>query len=786
MFGRRKNSMTSEESGQQSTMILDSLEMVEEEDTFEDSLSQDEDLIADMFSDAEVSEDGTVSFDHGFDTEESEQYEETVEETKPRKRGFFSFFRRPKKDIQLYDDAEEDQDQYEYEEEESIGDYTEDMTEESADYLESDFEDLQDSETQELGDFGDLEEGQDLQDLGESQDFQDFQRSEETLDLGGAEDTQDFQAAQNSRTEDESQDFQADGRNYAFAGSEETETDWLADGEDLELNPALFALADEIEDPEADSADPSPEEDDIGTFMGALFGTGVSGDRAADDYSGDETVADDGYGSEGEESYGSEGEESYGDEETITDENYESGEEYAEDEENAEGEYEEDPLFLDDDNSSRKKILIGVGVGLLALILASFFIFRNMGKAPEGKIYVQSVREIMGYNLPDTHNNRYTGIVEAQKQTKITLEEGMTVARCYVSVGDDVKKGDRLFKYDTEALQLQAQKKQLEIDQTNQKINSATKKKAEHDRDIKTKKGIELLDAQQGSAEQELNIETYKLDLQARKKELNAINKNIKNSVVKSKTNGQVLKINTALGKGSTDDGEQESASQENTDNSYMVIVAKGDYQVKAKFPETSMQSGEGFKPNTRVIIRSRISNATWYGKIKSVKTDQKADEEENTSEEDYGFTDSSTTETDTKYPAVIVLDSSKGLMLGQHVLIEIDKDGNGASDQKAKDSKIVLERSYIHEEGGKYYVMADQGGRLVKKSVKVGKYDEDKESYEITGGLSLDDMIAADLNAKEGMETTTNQEDAAGFDEEEGDEESTELEEIEGLEIDE
>ena len=64
MFGRRNNSMTSEESGQQSTMILDSLEMVEEEDTFEDSLSQDEDLIADMFSYAEVSEDGTVSFDH--------------------------------------------------------------------------------------------------------------------------------------------------------------------------------------------------------------------------------------------------------------------------------------------------------------------------------------------------------------------------------------------------------------------------------------------------------------------------------------------------------------------------------------------------------------------------------------------------------------------------------------------------------------------------------------------------------------------------------------------------
>lgn len=767
MFGRRKNSMTSEESGQQSSMILDSLEMVDEEDTYEESLTQDEDLIADMFSDAEVSEDGTVSFDHGFDAEEDVQSEEVGEEAKPKKRGFFSFFRRPKKDIQLYDDAQEEgyedeayeDDSYQYDEE-SIGDYTGDG--EGIDFNQDFAEESAEEETQVLEE----NPSQDPQDVQIPEDLQGFRAPDDSLQGG------------------DSQNLFADGQGYGDPASDETETDWLADGEDLELNPALFALADEMGDPETESGDPAPEEDDIGAFMGALFGTGTGGDRTADGGSGDETIATDGYEAEAEGAYD--------EEETVADEDYETAGDYESDGDYEEGEddgdYEEDPLFMDDDRSSRKKILIGAGIGLLALLIAAFFIFRNIRKAPEGKVYVKSVREIMGYNLPDTHSNRYTGVVEAQKQTKITLEEGMTVARCYVKVGDDVKKGDRLFKYDTEALQLQAQKKQLEIDQTNQKINSATKKKAEHDRDIKTKKGIELLDAQQGSAEQELNIETYKLDLQARKKELNAINKNIKNSVVKSKTQGQVLKINTALGKGTTDESESDSAAQENTDNSYMVIVAKGDYQVKAKINETNMQSNEGLRKGAKVIIRSRISNATWEGTIKSLRTDQKADEEETTSEEDYGFSDSYSSETDSKYPCVITLQSSKGLMLGQHVLVEVDK-GQGSAADAQDTSKIVLEKSYIHEEGGKFYVLADEGGRLVKKSIKVGEYDEDGESYEVTGGLSLDDMIAADINAKEGMATTTNEAAAPESDEEAGDEESTggeELEDIDGLEIDE
>lgn len=744
MFGRRKNSMTTDEPSQQSAMILDSLEVVEEEGEYDDTMTREEDLIADLFSDSSVAEEEESSYDESYDEAQEEEYEEPVEEAKPKKRGFFGFFRRSrKKDIQLYDEAEEEE-SYE-------SDYDQDYESESAESGEETFDSvgLEEAADQEPEGFN----------LFETEEPNPSVTEEAVLEEADAEEAD----VEETVIEDDSLK-EADQSPFLFGGDSEeaginpdaAETGWMTEDEDLVLNPALFALADEMGDPdETEALEESPD-----------------GYRT-----GDETV------------------EAYDDEdESLTDESDDEEAESEEDSDESEEEYdEEENYYLDDDKGSKKKYIIIAAIAALALGLSAFFIIRNMRKAPEGKAYVQTVQEIMGLNLGSTHTNRYSGIVEAQKQTKINLEEGMTVARCYVNVGDDVKKGDRLFKYDTEALNLQAQKKQLEIDQTNQKINSATKKKAEYDRDTKTKKGVELLDAQQGSAEQELNIETYKLDLQAKKKELNAINKNIKNSVVKSKTNGQVLKINNAIGKGQTEESEMESSNENNGDRSYMVIVAKGDYQVKFKVNETNMQGGDKIGKGKKVIVRSRISNATWEGTIKSLRTDQKADEEETTSEDDIFSDTGNDQETDTKYPGIIVLQSSKGLMLGQHVLVELAGEGSSSNAGK-KNSQIRIPKSHVLEEGGKYYVFADNGsGKLIKKAIKIGDYDEAAQEYVVKGGLSLDDKIADITNCREGMATTTNQDEAVNkesdeedIDGDEGGEESTELEMVDGLEIDE
>ena len=54
-------------------------------------------------------------------------------------------------------------------------------------------------------------------------------------------------------------------------------------------------------------------------------------------------------------------------------------------------------------------------------------------------------------------------------------------------------------------------------------------------------------------------------------------------------------------------------------------------------------------------------------------------------------------------------------------------------------------------------YVWADNNGKIAKKHVKLGGYDDEIGSWEILEGLSINDYIAfPDGSIKEGQKTTT------------------------------
>lgn len=98
-----------------------------------------------------------------------------------------------------------------------------------------------------------------------------------------------------------------------------------------------------------------------------------------------------------------------------------------------------------------------------------------MGGTSEGKAYVESVREITGLGTAAGANNRYTGTVDAESSWKINLQSDMSVEKRYVNVGDQVKKGDKLFKYNTQELKLSKEKKELEQETLQNEINQLTK-----------------------------------------------------------------------------------------------------------------------------------------------------------------------------------------------------------------------------------------------------------------------------------------------------------------------
>ena len=117
-----------------------------------------------------------------------------------------------------------------------------------------------------------------------------------------------------------------------------------------------------------------------------------------------------------------------------------------------------------------------------------------------------------------------------------------------------------------------------------------------------------------------------------------------------------------------------------------------------------------------------------------------------------FGMMSSSDDQTNsTSYPFYVELETSEGLMLGQHVYIERDE---GQADTK---DGLWLSDYYIVDADSEdpYVWAANEKGRLEKRYITLGKHDEEMFEYEIVDGLTEDDCIAFPNDAlEEGVKT--------------------------------
>lgn len=430
-----------------------------------------------------------------------------------------------------------------------------------------------------------------------------------------------------------------------------------------------------------------------------------------------------------------------------------------------------------------KKKLVGIGVVvLLAVIAVIVFLVRNMGGDSEGKAYVESVRVITGLGTANGANNRYTGEVDAQSSWKINLQADMSVEERYVNVGDQVKKGDKLFKYDTEELRLNKEKKELEQETMQNEINQLTKDIKSYQEDLKTANAGEKIELQTQILTAQTTIKKDQFNINSNKKAIEALKKNIKDATVTSKMDGLVKKINTSLESSSGGDADADmedggdsmdlSSGDGTGDNAYMTIFAIGSYRVKGTVSETNVWSLTEGDP---VIIRSRVDDTrTWKGTISQIKTDTTSDENvenmEDTADADMDADGAAAGETASKYNFYVKLDSDEGLMMGQHVFIEQD------TGQDEKKDGMWLPAAYVKKDGKKYYVWTASHNKLKLKKIEVGEYDEELDEYEIKSGLKGSDYIACDDSSLvEGMKVTkvNPEEDKPETDEEENDDET-------------
>ena len=113
----------------------------------------------------------------------------------------------------------------------------------------------------------------------------------------------------------------------------------------------------------------------------------------------------------------------------------------------------------------KKTILAIVIVLVLAAIAALIWFLRGSGSSSSNSVYIQSVNDVNAAGISSV--NRYSGVIETQKTDKVEFDTSKTFKEIYVNEGDRVAKGDALFSYDTESIELQIQQAQLSIEKLN-------------------------------------------------------------------------------------------------------------------------------------------------------------------------------------------------------------------------------------------------------------------------------------------------------------------------------
>lgn len=409
-----------------------------------------------------------------------------------------------------------------------------------------------------------------------------------------------------------------------------------------------------------------------------------------------------------------------------------------------------------------KKRVFAIGGILVAAGLAGgvgWYYLNGSSQSAAGSdvVYVSTVSSIVGNEAGVM--NRYAGVVEAQQTVEITLESGRKVSEVNVKEGQEVKAGQLLFEYDLSSIEEDIQETQLELDRLKnealslqEQITTLEKEKKNATKDNQLSYTIEI-------ETNKMNLKKNEYDQQSKQAQLEKLQSATANTEVRSEIDGIIQKIDTSkistdeeLGvNDSLDEGYSYSSDYGETSTAFITILSTGAYRIKGTINEQNISDLITGEP---MLVRSRVDESLiWRGTMGEIDRDSATSSgEENWAY--FGMTSMSDSQTSSSsYPFYIDLESSDGLMLGQHVYIEKD---NGQEDEK---EGLWLSEFYIvdADETDPYVWAAGADKKLEKRTVILGQYDEELGEYEIVDGLTMKDCIAFPTEAlEEGMSTTT------------------------------
>ena len=379
-----------------------------------------------------------------------------------------------------------------------------------------------------------------------------------------------------------------------------------------------------------------------------------------------------------------------------------------------------------------KKTISAALAGALLLGLMSGCSENTSGGAA---VTVEAVSTIVGggsLGLADW----YAGMVVSGETADVKRDSNKAVLETYVEEGDMVKAGDPLFCYDSEKMQLDLEMLYLDRENYANTIDAANME-------------IEELQTERDKAKESDKL-SYTLQIDSRKADIREAEYNssvndrkiasmeasLENAEVVSPIAGRVMTVNED---GASDyDYYDPNSGDADTGVDFITVTDVTSMRIQGNINE--MNAG-ALMEGMPMTIRSRIdADQTWSGTLSMIDWENPVKNDDSDSgvvymsdSGDDGMT------TANKYPFYIELENTDGLMLGQHVYIEPD-----TGDEDEAPAGPMLPSYYIvQEDGADPYVWADNGGKLEKRTLTLGAYDETRDAFEVLEGLELTDYIA-------------------------------------------
>ena len=185
-------------------------------------------------------------------------------------------------------------------------------------------------------------------------------------------------------------------------------------------------------------------------------------------------------------------------------------------------------------------------------------------------------------------------------------------------------------------------------------------------------------------------------------------------------------------------DGIIRQINEEDGADSYITIQQHGAYRVKGAINEMSMMGG--LMPGSRVRAYSRVEEGKyWEGTVTTIDTE---DASQDNSDMWYGgVTD--TMNMSSSYVFYVELDNTDGLLLGQHLYVELAPAVEMAGLWIPE--SFIAEYNFNEETGEQTYSVwaANASGKLELRTISLGMYDGMTGCYEVLEGLTAEDYVA-------------------------------------------